>query len=574
MLRASSLGLRCYLQTLATSSLPCRRFTPAIRVAWNTTHAHQSLLDRPEHDVGGSVENADGSCTQAQKLVQRLDHEVGDGAEEVEEAREVMETKSNVHPLPLRKGRYKRLPMDIAKKFPEDPTTGLRTARHPGDVPPSATRGELLYVIATTSSVDAALQAYSQLSTIPADKKEYTIPAAHLHRLARLIASSRRRTRNLFVHLLSVLATLHKTGGRIQLWEWNALIDFAGKGWRKTRQEDYQTAFNVYCDLASGNAPGFSFSRQVEGVEQPPHLDRIRFNTEPEPEPTDTLVPDIVTYTTLLNIAGRTRHEPSVRKANALLRSSGLKPNRITLLSMMNYHCRKDDLANVRLLWYQIQQSGFEPGIAGVNSLLFTYNRLGRRDVAGAIYTVLKYAATVDTVPEHREQTQMALDYLQATEGIYVPSERPDKITYIGLVQSYAYHGYFFDAIQTFIDMVQSLSNVSDKQSITWLMPAYRAIFCGFVRHGQAPDMNEDSSEGGWTLKALSPFFHDFLNLPGEAVPSARMLYWILSAFDKCSGHDPEVVADAYVRLVRRFGGGWGGRLKALGLKLSLIEEE
>ncbi|KAK7695451.1 hypothetical protein QCA50_000087 [Cerrena zonata] len=296
--------------------------------------------------------------------------------------------------------------------------------------------------------------------------------------------------------------------------------------------------------------------------------------TELEPDATDTLVPDIVTYTTLLNIAGRTKHEPSVRKANALLRSSGLKPNRITLLSLMNYHCRKGDLADVRILWYQIQQSGFEPGIEGINSLLFTYNRLGRRDVANAIYTILRYAATQDMEPEHREQTQLAIDYLQATEGIYVPSERPNKITYIGLVQSYAYHGYFVDAIQTFIDMVQALSAGSEKQSITWLMPAYRAIFCGFVRHGQAPNMSEGSSERGWTLDTLHPFFNDFLDLPGEALPSARMLYWILSAFDKCSGNDTEVVADVYVRLVRRFGGGWGGRLKALGLRLSVIEEE
>ncbi|KAK7695452.1 hypothetical protein QCA50_000088 [Cerrena zonata] len=229
MLRASSLGLRCYLQTLHTSSLPCRRSAPAIRVAWNTTHAQQSLV-HPDHHVGGSVESVAGRTLQ--NVVENLDV----GVEDDVGVGEPMGPKPNDHPLPLQKGRYKRIPEEIARQFPEDPITGLRTARHPDDVPPAATRGELLYVIATTVSVDAALQAYSQLSTLPADRKGYTIPAAHLHRLARLIAHSRRRTRNLFIHLLSVLGTLHKTGGRVQLWEWNALIDFAGKGWRKSRQ--------------------------------------------------------------------------------------------------------------------------------------------------------------------------------------------------------------------------------------------------------------------------------------------------------------------------------------------------
>ena len=492
---------------------------------------------------------------------------------EVVMADRAKEPKPNGHPLPLRKGRYKHIQMDIAKKFPEDPVTGLRTARHPGDIPTSATRGELLYVIATTSSVDAALQAYAQLANFPADKKEYSIPAEHLHRLVRLIAHSRRRTRDLFIHLLSILSTLQKSGGRVQLWEWNALIDFAGKGWRKSRQVDYQTAFNVYCDLVSGKAPGSSFSK-YEGIEPPPHLEVINHSSEIEEEVNNSLVPDIVTYTTLLNIAGRTRHEMTFRKAHSLLRSSGLKPNRITLLSMMNYHARRGELSNVRMLWYQVQESGFEPGIEGINSLLFTYNRLGRRDVAHAIYTILKYAATADTEPKHYEQTQHALDYLHATEGIYVPSERPNKITYVGLVQSYAYHGYFNDAIQTFLDMIQVLSNSSEKHSITWLMPVYRAVFCGFVRHGDAPTENEEVSEFGWTLQNLQALFNDFMALPGEANPSARMLFWILSAFDKCSGSDPEVVAQVYMRLVRRFGGGWGGRLKALGLKLSVIEEE
>lgn len=561
MLRASSLGLRCYLQILHSSSYPCHKRIPTVLTACNSTQARCPLAETTKR-VDGTTGVDAYAVEDAQKLHPNVDREEldeDDGPKKVK-GRYAQGVR------PLRKRPYRPLPFRISQHFPEHPVSGLRTAHGPEDVPQFATRKELLYVIATTNSVAAAIQAYDQLTVFPTDQMPYPIPAAHLHRLARLIAHNRLRTRHLFIRLLSILAILHQTGGRVQLWEWNALIDFAGKGWRKARQIDYQTAFNVYCDMVSGKPPGSSLSREMYGVASPQDGTR--------PDTSDALMPDIITYTTLLNIAGRTKHEPSIRKASALLRSSGLKPNRTTLLSLMNFHCRKGDLTTVRMAYDQVQRSGFELGIEGVNALLFTYNRLGRKDVADAMYTILKHSGVED--PTHNEPVQMAIEYLQATEGIEVPSLRPDKTTYIGLVQTYAYHGYLVYALEVFMDMVQTLSTIPETSSIKWLMPAYRAIFCGFVRHGQVDfqsagiTADDEALANGWTLDALGALFNDFMGLPGDAMPSARMLYWILVAFEKCSGGDLTIVADVYMRLVRRFGGGWGGRLKELGLRLNV----
>ena len=53
----------------------------------------------------------------------------------------------------------------------------------------------------------------------------------------RLISRVHPRTRLNFIRLLSILSTIRRIGGQLQLWEWNTLIDFAGKGFRKFRAE-------------------------------------------------------------------------------------------------------------------------------------------------------------------------------------------------------------------------------------------------------------------------------------------------------------------------------------------------
>ncbi|KAJ7591400.1 hypothetical protein C8J56DRAFT_561932 [Mycena floridula] len=177
----------------------------------------------------------------------------------------------------------------------------------------------LLHVIANTQSPEDAWTAYSSLLELP---RPVDIPPdapqisfAHLHRLSRLLSREKPKTRKIFLRLLSVMYTIQKMGGELKLFAWNALMDNAGKGWRKSTPADFKFALNVFSDMVKARAPGNSFS--------PDHYQETRF-------PSQSILPDIFTYTTLINIASKTLHAPALSHSYSLLQSSGVTPNRVT----------------------------------------------------------------------------------------------------------------------------------------------------------------------------------------------------------------------------------------------------
>ncbi|KAI6047044.1 hypothetical protein EDC04DRAFT_579690 [Pisolithus marmoratus] len=109
----------------------------------------------------------------------------------------------------------------------------------------------LLHVLLAAPTISGAWKAYEGLITkYPYDPlQKPVIPYGHLHRLAGRLASVKPRTRTLYLQLSSVLATLRRTGGRVYIWEWNTLIDCAGKQWRKTSIADYRAALDILNDM-------------------------------------------------------------------------------------------------------------------------------------------------------------------------------------------------------------------------------------------------------------------------------------------------------------------------------------
>ncbi|EEB94765.1 hypothetical protein MPER_06369, partial [Moniliophthora perniciosa FA553] len=131
----------------------------------------------------------------------------------------------------------------------------------------------------------------------PSHPKKPKIPYAHLHRLLRLIAQHRPKTRSQFLHMLSVMSTIHSSGGKLKTWEWNALISHAGTGWRRARAEDWRMTLDTHDDMTSDSPPGASFSHDYATVPSP----------DPDPdENTQGPKPDLFTYNTLLSIATKT----------------------------------------------------------------------------------------------------------------------------------------------------------------------------------------------------------------------------------------------------------------------------
>lgn len=423
-------------------------------------------------------------------------------------------------------------------------------------------RQELLHTLATTNSLTNAWHVYETLLSLPHDPSRLAIPWEHLHRLTRLIASTKPRTLPLFIRLLSVLSLIHKTGGHVQLWQWNALIDFAGKGVRKTKQENFRNALDVYNDMISRRPPGATFMR----------TDHDDLYT-----PVDNPVPDAVTLATLLNIGARTMHKPTMEFAASLQRNSGLPPTRITLLTYLRYYTRRGDMDGIRQIISQMTFYQYDVGLDGINAYIWAYGRNGRLDVASAIYSILRSRI----LGWDADACESAIRYLKDTEAIVVPEGIiPNKISYTVLLQVYAYHGHLSRCLQVFMDFVATIKNSgSDEEQLALtmqLMTIYRAIFLGFSRHGApSPSDRLRSLQSGqtvdsstWSLEVLDALFADFLAIPVDVKASPRTIYAVLVAFSKTSAQDTEKLREVFVKLREKFPGHWGGRLRRLQQKL------
>ncbi|KAG1908129.1 uncharacterized protein F5891DRAFT_1133906 [Suillus fuscotomentosus] len=394
------------------------------------------------------------------------------------------------------------------------------------------------------------------------------IPQRHLHHLARLLASAKPRTRSLFLRLSAVLTMLHRSGYRIYLWEWNALLDCAGKRWRKCSLEDYKAAVEVFSKMTTPQ-PSENPSDD-ENLAAEPGMGHVQ--------------PDIITYTTLIYIAGRSLDPSAIRHASNLLRVSGLPPNRITHLSLLHYYTRTKQLSGVRSTLQKMREQGFEPGLDGINACVWAYGRNGHMDVASTIYRVLRHNLQPELdVGDY--DIEAAIKYLLDVESIAIRGDIiPDEITYTSLIQAFAYHGQIMKALHVFVDML-STPNREPKAAISQqtgehslyqpTLAAFRGIFLGFARHAQKPlllrtppgslsERLRPIQKNDWNLENLHQVFKAFMNLPADVVPSERLIYWILISFGKASGNDAGKLRKVFLQLEQRFGGGWGGRLDRL----------
>ncbi|KZV65493.1 hypothetical protein PENSPDRAFT_613974 [Peniophora sp. CONT] len=446
-------------------------------------------------------------------------------------------------------------------------------------------RATLLCLLSITDSPTEAWDAYHLLTLLP---HRHGVPIEHLHRLPRLLASQRPRTRRVFLRILSVLQAIHTAGCTVKKWQWNLLLDAAGKGTRKVHLEDVRTALDVLDDMQGGRAPGATFlstgraervdnrtfsldeHEELEGPEDAESFYAAREaddarDADPEREP------DTYTYTSLLALAARSRDSRALRRTSALHAST--PRNHITHIVLLCLFAERRDWAAVRGALRRVgplDQKAF-----GV--VLWAFASAGRADVAGRMYAVSKESG------EKRERLDQEL--LDVDEIEVARSVRPDTAVYHALIQAYAYHGDLARCLRVFQDMLlagahasnaasTSLSASKTKEAARAMEPtmdAYRSIFLGFYRHGTA----STSSDAVWTLQRLLPVFHRFLDLPKTTKPKRTLIFWILSALWRTSERDAAIVLDAVDKLQERFGGKgrWTGRLERMRIMVENVAQ-
>jgi pentatricopeptide repeat protein len=423
-------------------------------------------------------------------------------------------------------------------------------------------RPRLLVVLATTQDAASAWAAYRALMVLPrsSEKARPKVPFSHRHRLLRLLAAAPRpRPRGRFAQVLSVLRALQDAGGTVQRWQWNLLLDCAGKeGWRRPREEHFRAALGLLAQMKKRTDDG----RNTEGG-------------------VGALEPDLYSYTTLIAHAVRTGAPAAVRHAMQLLARAGLSPGVHAHTALLCFFARQGDLAGVRNTLFRMRQAR-EGGLEQVpfNAVLWAFGYNGRLDVARTMYRVVCARRASESEEgigrreeeeEERGQEEEEEEELEAKlaerEMVFIARDVvPDAATYHILIQACAYHGDLRGSLEMLADMLSASATAVTSAS---RLAAFRAIFLGFARHGvanananaKAPPSFATVLPSEWTLPTLEALFVRFLEL--ELSRDARMrlrentLFWLVSAFVRTSGHDADVLRGVFERVEDRFGYVW-----------------
>ncbi|EJD01479.1 uncharacterized protein FOMMEDRAFT_169591 [Fomitiporia mediterranea MF3/22] len=404
----------------------------------------------------------------------------------------------------------------------------------------------------------------------------------------RLIAerkNHRKNSREIFLRLLSVYARLRRERGQaegvpyLMTAEWNALIHCAGTGLRgRLSLEAYNAALDVHDDMLRGvgDAKLAGYETLVKEVE-----------------------PDIYTYTTLLNIALRSEHQPAIDHAMKLLEDSKKEPTRITHLCMMRYRYRLEGLSGARAVLAQLHPE--EIGSDGITAYLTCAGNEGDLNVIEKIYNALRRNIQE---PEHNNGTSSTIqvqddasnasessddvDKYVSVEGIRFPRTLgPSEAVYNYVIQIFAYHGRLLEALQIFTEMLEtrhpSPSSSSSPDKGGFFQPNYavfRALFLGFARHSHMVEKRRvlakrliEGQTTEWTWDRFCVLLDTFLGLGETITPSERMVFWIMIAVKRLTG-DEQLLRQTWHKLTSRWHIRKGGRLKVLDLKYGSPVEE
>lgn len=364
------------------------------------------------------------------------------------------------------------------------------------------------------------------------------IPSKLLSRLSHFIIHSRPITASHFPALLKVMQHLWDIGSVPPRARWNALIRFAADGQRRGGKNGVRKSLAILNDYTKGLRPGSSMQGRAASL--PSILD-----------PNSPNQPNISTYNIIIHIAAKAMDGHLFRDAIDLLDRSGLAPTRITYLAQLNYYAEKKQLGHVRDVVRRLNEDGVDLGVDGINACLWAYTLSNQHSVALDIYRVLRDNRHADEDPETIARLR---NKLETYEHIRIPSDaRPDKRTYVMLIQTMSYNGNFTEAISIFADFLECTPRGRIHPSTA---PAFRAIFHGFSKHavGRLEELTDfNNPHNKWNLASLQRIYRLFLKLPPREVPSRSTIYWIMVAFDKASDHDVDLLQERWSELENRF---------------------
>lgn len=467
-------------------------------------------------------------------------------------------------------------PKESRKKFPSNNDKDSLLSDVYLDPPATRRYFELddASLIQILDETDTPLDAWDAYSVLlerdrQRDDGQTSISHRHCHRLAVLLARVRPSTHQVFLRLLSVLSCLKRTGGLILLYEWNLLIDRAGKGWRRVTPREYRAAVGIFKDLLATRDSCNSSRRQL-------------------------LEPDVVTFCTLLNIAVKTSIPAVIDHAISLYNASGLPWTRMAQMALLPYYIQEKKLDLIPKIVVAALSEGLK--IDTVNGCIWAYAYHNNMQVALELYRHLRsnipaehhiVASSTTYRPSVNQESHPIFCIHGFAEQATMP---PDEITYRSLIQALCYYGDLVTAMSVLQDMLSTVNPLTESRFMP-TMAVYRAIFLGFGRHSgntfhksrrpwiskktrQKPPSNESlpvpplsdlTIDSPWTLNNLDHIFEQFLKLEwtqddlDRRSPSDRMVWWIMNAYARVTNGDATKIESVWQQLESRFKFGNGG---------------
>lgn len=413
----------------------------------------------------------------------------------------------------------------------------------------------LLHILETSEIVDDVWNAYVQVSARDEQHSDgkTIISDKAFHHLVGLLATVRPFTHENFLRILSVLTGLKKAGGFIRLSEWNLLIDRAGKGWRRPTTDDYRVALGIFRDLLATRDASHPADRRL-------------------------LEPDVITLTTLLNIAVKTSVPGVIEHAVALYNASGLPWKRMTYMALLPHYIKHNNLELIPKIVVAALSEGLE--IDTLNGCIWAYAYHNKMQIALGLYDHLRNNVSADnlspgsSVKRYSVMDKDSLPLCHMDGFIKQATMPPDEITYRSLIQALSYHGDLLTALSIFRDMISTI-NPKANGCLTFqpTMAVYRGLFLGFARNGPGhthkslrffgsknkPPFHLSLNKSPWSLENLDKIFGQFLNLKWSQneldprQPSDRMFWWIFQAYANVTNNDTVKMESVWYQLDARF---------------------
>lgn len=319
-----------------------------------------------------------------------------------------------------------------------------------------------------------------------------SVPTGLIHSLFALLAGARPQTRLHYIRMKELAEVLKRRGhGNLREWEWNALVNAAGRGFRKTTSEDYHAAtavleeweaeIRLLKDMGSQSAPARG------------------------PAGSDLVAPSTKTYNTLISIAARTGSRPLYQDALRRLERFAGTPDAVTYLARITHYRKKGQLDQIPPLLEKMTTNGWPLQTDGANAVIWAYASNGQLDIARQIYDTMIAALPSPSSPQEPPPSS-SQDPLVAPSNpilsnpfisIAFHKAHPNHRTYIMMLQAYAQAGQLAPALDILQDYLTAISAAEDsRRSLPktvhvragdkQVTAAFRGLFLGFVKHGNA----------------------------------------------------------------------------------------